>query len=316
MTGLSIIIVNWNTGNQLRECLKSIQQTSHAGFQLSKIVIVDNDSHDASMEGCDGFGLPVSIIRNTENKGFGAACNQGAVGATGDYLLFLNPDTRVFETSLAVPIHHMELPENQNIGICGVQMVDEDGNVHATCSPFPNLTEFVAKAVGLDFITSGRIGGRFQTDIEPGWSGPVDQVMGAFFLVRTSLFNELKGFDERFFVYFEEVDFSKRAAFHGYSSHFTSQTSIFHKGGGSSSQALGKRLFYNLRSRILYGFKHFSLLYAVLLLLITAILEPITRLLYAAVRASKKDIMGVFEGYMHFYKWLITHRTSAGGKLS
>ena len=89
-------------------------------------------------------------------------------------------------------------------------------------------------------------------------SREVDQVMGAFFLVRQKLFEEWGGFDERFFVYLEDVDFSSRARRVGWRSFYMAGVKAYHKGGGTSEQIKSTRLFYSLRSRILYSYKHFS----------------------------------------------------------
>ena len=89
---LDIVIVNWNAGDQLQRCLATIPANPD-GYALSRVVVVDNASTDQSLAGLNMPGLPLKVIRNAENRGFGAACNQGAVDSHADYLLFLNPDT-------------------------------------------------------------------------------------------------------------------------------------------------------------------------------------------------------------------------------
>jgi hypothetical protein len=125
----------------------------------------------------------------------------------------------------------------------------------------------------------------------------VDQVMGAFFLIRRDLFESLGGFDERFFVYFEEVDLSFRAHEAGATSYYLANCQAFHKGGGSSEQVKAKRLFYSLRSRILYGYKHFGILSGTAVLLATLLFEPFTRLLLALCRGSMQSITATVEAY-------------------
>lgn len=302
---LRIVIVNWNTGDQLRDCLASLTQTSRNSFTLSSIVIVDNASTDGSVEGLDGFDLPLTFFQNGENRGFGAACNQGAAGSDEDYILFLNPDTRAFKNSLEAPLRFMNSSARKNIGICGIRMVDEDGNVQKHCSPFPSPGEMIATSFGLHILTGGRLSGRFIRNMDYSRSQVVDQVIGAFFLIRRPLFEQLAGFDERFFVYFEEVDLAKRASKMGYANYYYAEAEIYHRGHGSSSQALGKRLFYSLRSRILYGFKHFGRLPAFSVALTTLLVEPLFRLLSAILKLSWKNIKGVFEGYALLYRWLL-----------
>jgi len=105
---LDIVIVNWNSGEQLKSCLESIVKTDKTGFELNKVVVVDNASSDNSLFGLEEIDLPLKIIRNSTNRGFAAACNQGAKESDADYLLFLNPDTVLFKDSLSKPIAFME----------------------------------------------------------------------------------------------------------------------------------------------------------------------------------------------------------------
>ena len=110
---LSIVIVNWNSGALLRECLASIAPSKAAlagAAHLHKVVIVDNGSNDGSQRAEDPRGLPIEWIRNAENRGFAAACNQGAAACGTDLILFLNPDTRLFADSLRVAVEAFARP--------------------------------------------------------------------------------------------------------------------------------------------------------------------------------------------------------------
>ncbi|MDZ4042088.1 MAG: glycosyltransferase family 2 protein [Eubacteriales bacterium] len=294
---LAIIIVNWNAGQQLRECLESLITASWDRFELSLVVVVDNASCDGSVEGLASLGLPIIIIRNTENRGFAAACNQGARGSKANYLLFLNPDTRLFENSLAKPLSFMERPNNQHIGIVGIQLVDGNGDVSRTCSRFPTPGQFFSKMLGLDRLFPSFFPSHFMFEWDHADSRYVEQVMGAFFLVRRSLFETLGGFDERFFVYFEEVDFSLRSRQAGWNSFYLAEAQAYHKGGGTSEKVKALRLFYSLRSRILYSYKHFGWVAATGLMLGTLFLEPWTRLALGLVRRSGKEIIETLKGY-------------------
>ena len=90
---LDVIIVNWNAGTHLRACLDSLGSLPHLNYTIGRVVVVDNASTDGSADGLRAGDLPVEVLRNGENRGFGAACNQGGGGTRSDYLLFLNPDT-------------------------------------------------------------------------------------------------------------------------------------------------------------------------------------------------------------------------------
>ena len=297
MPNVDIIIVNWNSGKQLYSCLQSIEIVKIDNLTLGKVIIVDNASVDGSADNLQGLNLPLHIIRNKVNKGFAAACNQGAAISRADYLLFLNPDMRLFENSLSIPIAFMERSENQHIGIVGIQLVDGSGCVSRTCARFPTVKQFFAKMLGLDRLFPRVFPGHFMVKWDHKDSREVDQIMGAFFLVRRNLFEVLGGFDERFFVYFEEVDFSLRARQLGYSSFYLAEAQAYHKGGGTSEQVKDVRLFYSLRSRIIYGYKHFSWIAATILMIGTIIVEPLSRIVLGVAHRSGCEIAETCRAY-------------------
>jgi N-acetylglucosaminyl-diphospho-decaprenol L-rhamnosyltransferase len=286
MLSLSIVIVNWNTGDQLRDCISSIGRASQVGFNLSGVVVVDNGSSDTSFAGIDQLGVSVRIIHNKENRGFAAACNQGATKAEGELLLFLNPDTRLLENSLSEPIGFMCRDENSDIGICGIQLLDESGNVARSCARFPSLKVFVMQALGLNRLPWWSADGVHMIEWDHKSTRDVDHVIGAFFLVRRIVYDTLGGFDERFFVYLEDLDFSLRAHNAGWRCMYLAHVQAFHVGGGTTRRIKATRLFYSLRSRLLYAFKHFSKLNAWLLLLIMIAVEPCSRLSLASAHRS------------------------------
>jgi len=264
---IDIVIVNWNAGPQLRDCLDSIIVADRDGLEIKRVVLVDNASSDGSSDGLQAYRFPLTVIRNTKNRGFGAACNQGAKDSCSDYLLFLNPDTRLFSDSLSKPLAFMEQADNQNIGIAGIQLVDNNSSVSRTCSRFPPSY--------------------FLIDWDHEDSRLVDHVIGAFFLVRRSLFNIMNGFDERFFVYLEDLDFSLRARKSGWRSYYLAEVQAFHKGGGTSENIKATRLFYALRSRILYGYKHFGWWAGTGLMGGTLFLEFLSRFVLASAHRSR-----------------------------
>lgn len=293
---LDIIIVNWNAGRQLRDCLEAIVSAGRDGFSLGHVVVVDNASSDGSLDGLDLLSLPLNIIRNSVNRGFGAACNQGAAVCGAHYLLFLNPDTKLFENSLAVPLAFMEDEANQDVGICGIQLIDEDGVVSRSCYRFPTTGRLVAQAIGLDKLLGLTHLGLHMQEWDHQVSREVEQVIGAFFLVRHGLFASLGGFDERFFLYFEEVDFSFRARKAGWKSFYLTEAKTFHEGGGTTSQIKATRLFYSLRSRLLYCFKHLSLSKAWVLAGVTLLVEPISRVTLCLVRGDGRGVVDILQG--------------------
>lgn len=299
---LDIIIVNWNAGQQLRDCLGSIVSTGRDGFSLGRVVVVDNASNDDSLDGLDTLSLPLTIIRNSTNRGFGAACNQGAALSDADYLLFLNPDTRLFENSLAVPLAFMQDETNQDVGICGIQLIDETGDVARTCAYFPSLARFAVHAIGLNKLQRLKGLGVHMAEWDHLSDNQVDQAIGAFFFMRRTVFEAVKGFDERFFVYFEEVDVSLRARQAGWKTVYLAGAQAFHRGGGTSRQVKAMRLFYLLRSRLLYGLKHFALWQVWLLFGLTLMVEPISRTFFSLFRGEMRDVRNTWSSYAMLYR--------------
>ncbi len=294
MKTCDIIIVNWNSGSQLLSCINSILKF---GLPLvNQIIVIDNGSTDRSEINIEG--LPnVTLIRAGYNRGFAAACNQGAALASGNYLLFLNPDTRLFENSLSVPLNFMDDENNAKVGICGIQLVDESGRVSRSCARFPSLGIFIAQVFGISKLPGFRFLSTHRLEWDHIKTCDVDHVIGAFYLIRRSLFESLGRFDERFFVYLEDLDLSLRAYQSGWRSIYLANAQAFHAGGGTSRQVKAHRLFYSLRSRLLYGFKHFSFINAWILLLVTLGLEPFTRVIFALVQGKLLDVQHTLKGY-------------------
>ncbi len=283
---LDIVIVNWNSGPQLRRCLESIIPVDRTGYELLRVVVVDNGSVDASLHGIRDLDLPMTVIELGLNAGFAAACNAGAAGSTANYILFLNPDAALYPDSLARPLEFLESPANAEIGILGVQLVDDDGEISRSCANFLRPRHIIAHTTGLNHLAPKIFPHHFMVDFDHRTSRVVDQVMGAFFLMRRRVLDELGGWDERFFVYLEDVDLAYRARLHGWLSYYFAEVRAFHRGGGVSRQVKAARLFYSLRSRILYAFKHFHPAVAMMVLGGTLFLEPLTRIIYAMLGNS------------------------------
>lgn len=297
---VDVIIVNWNAGELLRNAIDSLK--SHGGKELGRVVVVDNGSTDGSLDLVVNAS-DVLLIKAGENLGFGKACNLGAKSCSSDYLLFLNPDATLYPDTLTKVLDFMQKPANATVGICGIQLIDESGHIARSCARFPSPFVFVLHAVGVDRFFP-RLG-QFMAEWDHKENREVDQVIGAFFLVRREVYDALGGFDERFFVYFEEVDFSFRALKAGWRSFYLAGAQAFHAGCGTSNQVKGRRLFYFLRSRLLYSFKHFSIAGATLALMMTLLIEPLSRSLLTIVRRSWRGFSETWSAYVMLLRWLL-----------
>lgn len=294
---MHIVIVNWNTGNYLRECLQSIVPAGRDGVDLARVTVIDNASADGSAADLDDLGLPLEVVHNSSNIGFAAACNQGAVGSEADYLLFLNPDTRLFTDTLAVVTGFMDSEQAAQIGICGGQALDPGGGPAISCARFPTLRVLFGKMTGLDLVLPRLFPSHHLTPAETRHSGLVDQVIGAFFLVRRDLFTRLGGFDTRYFIYYEEVDFALRALQQGFRSYFLKQARILHAANVSSDQVRDVRLYHSLRSRLIYARRHWPRWQAIVLAVLTLGVELPARLTMALLRRSGSDFSATASAY-------------------
>lgn len=302
-TSLSIVIVNWNAGVQLTKCIDSIFKSTQDKFELDQVVIVDNASTDCSIS-LIPIHPKVTLIKNKENLGFGAACNIGVKQTNSELLLFLNPDTELpIQTLDAVTDFYISKSKIMKFGILGVKLTDENGQIQKSCSRFPTLCSEVFDRTGLSRIIINK--SSHMKEFAHTQSRYVDQVMGAFFLTSMTIFENLNGFDEQFFVYYEEVDFSYRASLLGYKSYFLAETSAMHIGGGCSHQVKAKRLFYSLNSRLIYAKKHFTCLDYLFICIITLCIEPITRVIFSLLKRDFAGVKETISGYKMLYKNLL-----------
>lgn len=299
-SSISIVIVNWNAGAQLADCVDSILESSITKFSLDKIVVVDNHSTDNSLT-----LLPeddkLLIIRNKINHGFGKACNIGANHVNSEYILFLNPDTRLNIKTLDNTVDFYNLnAESLGISILGIRLLNIDGTVQKTCSRFPSLTTIICDSIGLSKIFKSI--GSHMKEFDHLQNQPVDQVMGAFFFLKLRLFSMLKQFDESFFVYYEEVDFSYRASKLGYKSYFLTDASAMHVGGGCSQQVKASRLFYSLNSRLVYTKKHFTKVNHIFVCFLTLFVELFSRATFSLITSNLAGLKETLRGYKMLYR--------------
>jgi N-acetylglucosaminyl-diphospho-decaprenol L-rhamnosyltransferase len=299
---VNIIIVNWNSSHQLSDCLNSVVSSDRYKFKLDRAIVVDNASVDQSLDGIEDFNLPLSIIKNLENKGFGFACNQGAAISSSDYILFLNPDVKLYQTAVDTAVDFMENSLHQKVGVVGIQLVDAQEKIQRSCARFPNPINFWCSILGIDKLIKNKFISYLMTEWSHDSTKQVDHVIGAFYLIRTKTFELLNGFDESFFVYFEDLDFSYRLNKLGWSSYYLAEARSFHKGGGTSESIKSTRIFYALRSRILYGYKHFNLIQATMITVASLSIEPFTRIGFSVMRLSLSQARETISAYIQLFK--------------
>lgn len=282
---LDVVIVNWNAGDQLRACLASLAASADAGSL--RVVVVDNASTDGSADGLERPGLTLTVLRNTGNLGFARACNQGAALGSAEAILFLNPDTEVSRDGIRAA--RAVLEADTGTGLVGARLVDEAGRTHRTCARHPTAASLLAQILFLDRLLPGRVPAHFLLDWDHAETQAVDAVMGAFLMIRRPLFARLGGFDERFFVYWEDADLCARAGAAGFAVCHAARAEIRHRGQGTTEAVKDRRLFYFLRAQALYANKHFGRLSFFAVLVAALAVNLPVRLGRALLRGSARD---------------------------
>lgn len=227
---LSIVIVNWNTRELLRDCLSSVQHHLHG--VTAEVIVVDNASGDGSAAMVRESFPDVMLIQNRENRGFAAANNQAFRQASGQYVLLLNSDTLVHDDVLARSVEYMDA--HPNVGMMGCKVLNGDGTTQLTCSQFPTFTNLL-----LQTTAANRLGGRFFSRYQMlDWARDdereVDVISGCYLMVRAQVIDEIGFLDESFFCYGEETDWCRRCHEAGWRLMFAPVGTITHFGSGST----------------------------------------------------------------------------------
>jgi N-acetylglucosaminyl-diphospho-decaprenol L-rhamnosyltransferase len=303
---VDVVIVNWNAGAQLAACLASLIRAESAASSpvVQSVIVVDNGSSDGSAERLPDHGLCPTILRNRANRGFAAACNQGAALGSAEFVLFLNPDTRLEPTTLTIAVAGLRRATGS--AAAGVQLQDEQGQTARSCARFPTVLTMTARAIGADRLWPARLS-YVMSEWDHGYTRTVDHVIGAFYLVRRSTYASVGGFDERFFVYLEDVDLSRRMADAGWTCLYLAEARAYHRGGGTSDRVKSRRLAYALRSRLVYAAKHFSWPGLASVCITTLVLEPIIRLLRAAMGLSIQECRHTIGGFAWLWRDLVRY---------
>jgi GT2 family glycosyltransferase len=231
-----ISIVSWNAKDMLKGCLSSLRKHVHPGD--ARVIVVDNASTDGTPEMIKAEFLEVTLIESGSNLGFGKGHNMIARFSCAPFVLFLNPDTIFVEKTHELMLEVMK--NNQDIGAVGCRMVNLDGSVQELgfqwrISPLNEFINsiFVSKAA----MSLAR---RFLPYQDPLKSGYVRKLYGGCLMVRRDVLDRVGWFDERFFMYGEDVDLSRRIIEAGFRLYYLSSSKIIHAAGGVSSKAPGQ----------------------------------------------------------------------------
>jgi N-acetylglucosaminyl-diphospho-decaprenol L-rhamnosyltransferase len=247
MSLVDVVVVSHNSRTHLRPCIESLCSAEDVN-----VIVVDNASEDGSLDTLGG--LPVSTLGLDYNSGFAAGCNLGWRRGNAPFVLFLNPDGRIDERSLATLIGVLQ--EDTGVGLVAPKILYTDGSLQISQHHFPRLVSTYAQALFLSHLFPSaswasadiREHAAYETAGSPDWVG------GACVLVRRSDLERLGGFDESFFLYAEDMDFCRRIRDGGFDIRFEPEAVCVHAGGASAPRST--LLPVLAASRVRYAKKH------------------------------------------------------------
>jgi GT2 family glycosyltransferase len=254
---LSVITVTWNARENIVDQIKSVFLGAK-NISLEEI-IVDNGSTDdtiAIVKTHCNVSLPIRVIANNKNLGFGAANNLGAKIATGDFLLFLNPDMRVSPGSLDIIVNWLK--QHPQVGLASCKLIDAQGNFNTNAGPrrFPRLWEMILLILKIPHFFPRVLDNYLMKNFNPEIEQEVDSVRGSFMLMRREVYEKLGwAFDPRYFIWFEDVDTCREVWKLGYKVVYTPIISCVDHVGQSFKK---RNTFWKQKNFILSMLKYFK----------------------------------------------------------
>jgi GT2 family glycosyltransferase len=222
---LSVIIVSYNSEDFIEKCLKSVLKYLTMD---GEVIVVDNASTDKTLERINNCGSRIKVIKNRENLGFSKANNIGAKEASGEYLFFLNPDTEITELTFEELINFYE--KTPGCGLVAPKLIMSDGRIQPSISKLPTVWRaFKEYVLGIKNAYSEYVP-------ENELPSEVERIYGAALLIKKDFFESISGFDERYFLYYEDADLCKRIRKTGKRIYIYPQVSINHLVGGTKSE--------------------------------------------------------------------------------
>jgi GT2 family glycosyltransferase len=236
------VIVNWNTLELLRDVLRSVHDNP-AGIR-SEVIVIDNASDDGSADMVAAEFPETILIRNTDNRGFAAANNQGFEVATGRHILLLNSDTVVLGDVLGTSVHYLDA--HPDVGAIGCRVLNPDGSMQRTCSMWPSLLNLTLLTTGLWKLRRPRslaqFLGRYQMmEWARDSERPVEVISGCYLMLRRTVLEQIGPLDESFFFFGEETDWCRRMRDAGWRLMFAPVGEIIHYGGASAHKLNHRR---------------------------------------------------------------------------
>jgi GT2 family glycosyltransferase len=256
MIRLSIVIVTWNAKKYVAECLDSLQTCSND--PETEIIVVDNSSTDGTPELVRDSYPRITLIRNEENLGFAKANNVGIRKSTGEYVFLINSDVHVLDGCVEQMMDYLK--QDPRIGLLGPKMLGADRNSYRSYMGEPTLWRCFCRALALDvlFPNSRNFGGYLMPYFKRDHIAEVDVLNGWFWATRREALNQVGLLDETFFMYGEDIDWSKRFREAGWKVVYFPKAESIHYGGASSSKAPIRFYIEMQKANYQYWKKHYG----------------------------------------------------------
>lgn len=249
---LSILIVNWNVRDLLRDCLRSIERGR--GALEVEVIVVDSASGDDSVAMVAAEFPWVTLRPQSENVGFPRGNNIALAEARGDHLLLLNPDTVVLDDALTVMVAYLE--KNPEVGAVGPQLLNPDGSVQSSRRRFPTLATGFFESTWLEGVAPGVLRRYYALDLPDDRMADVDWLVGACIMVPRGVYEQIGGLDEAYYMYSEELDWCRRIKEAGWRVVYHPGARVVHHVGKSSEQAVTARHINFQRAKLRYFLKY------------------------------------------------------------
>jgi GT2 family glycosyltransferase len=254
---VTVVIVNYKTRNFLRNCLKSLADSS--GNLNLKINVVDNCSEDGSVEMVKNEFPDVNLIENSKNLGFSRANNLVIRTSQSPFILLLNPDTVLESDTLSKLLDFME--ENKGVGVVTPKLVRPDGRLDLGCRRgFPTVEGILARGLGLSFLfpKDKKLASYHLLYLDENQTSEVDAVAGAFMLVRNEVIQQVGVLDESFFLFGEDLDWCYRIKQADWKVFYYPEAKAVHFGRQSRKQANLRSTWEFYKAADLFYQKHYA----------------------------------------------------------
>jgi len=303
---LTVIIVNWNVEELLRDCLKSVY--GRAQTISLEVLVVDNSSSDGSIEMVEKEFPQVRLFKNKENVGFAKANNQAIKQGKGRYILLLNPDTLIVGDALATMVLFMD--NHRDTGAVGPRILNPDKTVQLTCGRYSPtlLTELWDFTKLSSLFPRSRIFGK---SLMGFWSHndtrEVELLSGACMMVRKDAIEQIGLMDEHFFLFAEETDWCYRIRKNGWKIYLNADAEVIHLGGQSVSLSSNNMLLESCKSMCLFFTKHqgrvAGFAYRTIVFIFIGLRIPVYWLWQYVRPSNRPQIQSTLKQYPQILRW-------------